>query len=120
MEPGDRDLHVSARLLSYADPGAHRYRYRLHGYDAEWVEVGAAGERVFSRLEPGGYRLEVQARNAEGLWSRSSGFSLRVLAPWWQRPWALSMWALLALCGVALAAIAYRRRLRERHAETLR
>jgi signal transduction histidine kinase/streptogramin lyase/ActR/RegA family two-component response regulator len=120
MEPDDRDLRVRARLLSYADPAAHRYRFRLHGYDADWLEVGATGERVFSRLEPGVYRLDVQARNAEGAWSRTRGFPLRVLAPWWQRPWALALWTSLALCVLALAAIAYRRRLRARHAEHLR
>ena len=120
MEPEDRDLRVRARLLSYADPATHRYRFRLHGYDAGWVEVGATGERVFSRLEPGGYRLDVQARNAEGTWSHTRGFPLRVLAPWWQRPWALALWTTLALCVVALAAVAYRRRLRARHAEHLR
>ena len=120
MEPEDRDLRVRARLLSYADPATHRYRFRLHGYDADWVEAGAAGERVFSRLEPGDYRLEVQARNAEGLWSRARGFPLQVLAPWWQRPWALSLWLLAAVLALALAALAYRRRLRERHAESLR
>ena len=120
MEPEDRDLRVRARLLSYADPATHRYRFRLHGYDADWVEAGASGERVFSRLEPGGYRLEVQARNADGLWSKARGFPLRVLAPWWQRPWALALWAALSLCALAASAFAYRRRLRERHAELLR
>jgi len=120
MEPSDRDLRVRARLLSYNDPATHRYRFRLGKYDADWVEVGASGERVFSRLEPGGYRLDIQARNADGLWSSTRGFPLRVLAPWWQRTWALGLWAGLSLCALALAAIAYRRRLRNRHAELLR
>ena len=39
LSPGDRDLHVGARLLSFADPASHRYRFRLHGYDAGWVDV---------------------------------------------------------------------------------
>jgi len=120
MEPEDRDLRVRARLLSYADPAQHRYRFRLHGYDADWVEVGASGERSFSRLDPGGYRLEIQARNAEGLWSTARGFSLRVLAPWWQRPWALALWSALAIGLLVAAAFAYRRRVRARHAELLR
>ncbi|MEO8159827.1 MAG: two-component regulator propeller domain-containing protein [Arenimonas sp.] len=120
MAPEDRDLRVRARLLSFADPAAHRYRFRLRGYDADWVEVGATGERVFSRLEPGNYRLEVAASNADGAWSPQRGFPLRVLAPWWQRPWALALWALAALSLLWLVARAYRQRVRDRHAETLR
>ena len=58
---GDRDLRIVARLLSFADSASNTYRYRLAGYDPDWVEVGPAGERLFSRLAPGSYRLEVQA-----------------------------------------------------------
>lgn len=120
LGPDDRDLHVTARLLSFADPGAHRYRFWLHGYDADWVDVGALGEREFSRLEPGDYRMEIAASNAEGVWSPSRGFQLRVDAPWWRRPWALAVWGLALLLLLWLAAREYRLRLRNRHAEHLR
>jgi signal transduction histidine kinase/CheY-like chemotaxis protein/streptogramin lyase len=120
MEPDDRDLRVTARLMSFADPGAHRYRFRLHGYDAGWVAVGAQGERDFSRLEPGDYRLEVAASNADGQWSQARGFRLQVQAPWWRRSWALALWTLSGLLLLGLAARLYRQRLRQRHAEHLR
>jgi signal transduction histidine kinase/ActR/RegA family two-component response regulator/streptogramin lyase len=120
MGPQDRDLRIKARLLSFTDPSAHRYRFRLSNYDADWVEAGASGERVFSRLEPGNYRLQVAASNADGAWSPPRGFALQVLAPWWRRPWALALWAGVALSFSALAARGYRQRVRDRHAETLR
>ena len=120
MGPDDRDLHVTARLLSFADPGAHRYRFWLHGYDADWVAVGALGEREFSRLEPGSYRMEVAASDADGVWSPSRGFRLEVEAPWWRRSWALSLWGVSLLLLLWLAARQYRHRLRDRHAENLR
>ena len=41
----DRDLRVVARLLSFTDAHAHRYRFRLEGYDPGWVETGAQGWR---------------------------------------------------------------------------
>ncbi len=120
LGPEDRDLRVSARLLSFVDPTAHRYRYWLHGYDSDWVDVGATGERVFSRLEPGDYRLEVRAANADGLWSQSRGFALTVIPPWWQTIWARTLWVLIALMLVLLVAWRYRAHLRLRHAEQLR
>jgi ligand-binding sensor domain-containing protein/CheY-like chemotaxis protein len=120
LAPDDRDLHVTARLLSFVDPGAHRYRFWLHGYDADWVEVGALGERDFSRLDPGSYRMDVTASNAEGIWSPARHFQLDVQAPWWRRAWALALWALSSLLLLVAAARAYRQRLRDRHAENLR
>jgi signal transduction histidine kinase/ligand-binding sensor domain-containing protein/CheY-like chemotaxis protein len=120
LQPADRDLHVTARLLSFADPQAHRYRFWLHGYDPDWVEVGASGERVFSRLDAGSYRLQVIAANADGVWSAAQGFRLDVLPPWWRTLWARSGFVLIATLSLLLLALAYRARLRSRHAAILR
>lgn len=120
LAPNDRDLRVRARLLAFTDPTSHRYRFRLHGYDPDWVEVGAQGERVFSRLEPGSYRLDVIATDAEGQWSAPQGFQLVVLAPWWRTAWAKSLAAMLALVALWFAARRYRKRLRVRQDVALR
>ena len=120
LGPGDRDLHVGARLLSFADAAAHRYRFFLHGYDTHPVDVGASGQRDFSQLQPGNYRMEITAGNADGAWSAPVAFSLRVLAPWWQRPWAIALWIGSALGLAWILARAYRGRLRERTALQLR
>ena len=120
MQPQDRDLHVSARLLSFSDPGAHRYRFWLHGYDAGWVVVGTKGDRDFSRLEPGKYRMEIAASNADAVWSAPLQFQLRVLAPWWQRPYALAAWALLSVGLLVWSGWALRQRWRRRSAEQVR
>jgi len=120
LQPNDRDLHVTARLLSFADPEAHRYRFWLHGYDPDWVEAGASGERIFSRLDPGTYRLQVIAANADGLWSAPRGFRLTVLPPWWRTWSARGGFAIIAVLLLALIALAYRNQMRARHARQLR
>lgn len=118
--PGDRDLAVSARLLAYTNPGAHRYRFWLHGYDTGWVETGAQGERVFSSLEPGGYRLVVSATGTSGEWSAPKSFGIVVHAPWWRTAWARSLALLLVVAVLWGLAFAYRARLREKQANALR
>ena len=120
MLPDDRELRVTARLLSFSDPGAHRYRFRLHGFDADWVLVGRQGERNFSTLEPGDYRLEIAASDAEGAWSAPLHYRLRVLAPWWKQAWARALAAAGLLVLLVVLARDYRRRLRGRHARQLR
>lgn len=112
----DRDLHVVARLLSFTDAHAHRYRFRLDGYDPQWVEPDSGGERTFPRLAPGSYRLDVQARTADGDWTPLQQLDFRVRPPWWRTAWAL---AALALAGVTLVvsiARGYRLRLKRRNA----
>ena len=119
MAPGDRDLRIVARVMSFADPALHRYRFRLHGFDPDWVLQDARGERVFSSLPPGTYRLEVQGANADGAWSPSRRIEVEVLAPWWQRGWAFALYALAVAGVVAWGVRLDRRRARRRHAYQL-
>lgn len=115
MLPGDRDLRVVARVMSFVDPSAHRYRSRLRGYDPDWVMQGERGERVFSSLPPGDYRLEIQGANADGVWSATQRIALVVEAPWWRRWWALLLYAFVASGLVWWLAYLDRMRLKRRH-----
>ena len=112
----DRDVRVVARLLSFTDAHAHRYRFRLEGYDPGWVETGAQGERVFARLAPGPYRLHIQARSADHAWTPVQVLQLRVEPPWWQAPWAIAVFTILGALGALSLSYAYRKRLKRRHA----
>ncbi len=116
---GDRDLRIVARLLSFADSASNSYRYRLAGYDPDWVEVGPAGERLFSRLPPGSYRLEVQARSADHVWSRVQTLEFHVQPPWWRSLSGLLVLTSIALLLTSWFAWLYRRRLQRRHAYQL-
>ncbi len=116
LGPDDRDLRIAARLLSYTDPKANRYRFWLHGYDAKWMEQGTNGERVFSRLDPGHYKLAVEATNADGVWSMPQELAISVHPPWWKTGVANVVYVALALMGLLLLAWLYRRRLKRRHA----
>ncbi|MCW5581421.1 MAG: response regulator [Luteimonas sp.] len=112
----DRDLRVAARLLSFTDAHGHRYRYRLNGYDGDWVEVDAGGERLFPRLPYGNYRLEVQARTADDDWTDGQTLEFRVAKPWWLSAWAIAALVVVVLLLLWWIAHAYRMRLKRRHA----
>lgn len=116
IEHDDRDLRIVARLLSFSDARNNVYRFRLQGYDPQWVSVDSAGERVFSQLEPGEYKLLVSARAADHVWSLPQTISFTVAPPWWQTWGAIAGFAGLALLLVWWWADAYRRRLKRRHA----
>ena len=115
MRPGDRDLRVVARVMSFADPAAYRYRFRLRGYDPDWVDQGEQGERVFSSLPPGHYILEMQGANADGVWSPTRQVEIQVQAPWWRRWWALICYVVAVAMLMWWIAYLYRLRLKRRH-----
>ncbi|MEO8000902.1 MAG: two-component regulator propeller domain-containing protein [Arenimonas sp.] len=120
LQPNDRDLTISLRLLSFADAPTHRYRFLLNGYDRDWVDTGASGERVFSSLPAGNYQLEAKAADAEGRWSVPLKLKLVVHPPWWKTGWAQMLWILI-FCAIVLGmALFYRNRLQLLNDQRLR
>ncbi|WP_045049955.1 triple tyrosine motif-containing protein, partial [Rouxiella chamberiensis] len=66
--PGGRRLTVSYVGLSYLMSDRIRYRTRLDGLDAGWVERGPQRSVEFVGLPPGDYTLHVAAAHPSGSW----------------------------------------------------
>lgn len=84
-----------------------RYRYRLHGYDQDWVGATDGNEAVYTGLPPGSYQLEVQAMAMPVDWSRSdrvgsTRMDIEVVPALWQRPWVRALLAVGVVVAIAL------------------
>lgn len=107
LQPRANRLAIGYAGMSFRALDKLRYRYRLHGYDQDWVSASADSEAVYTRLPPGSYQLEVQAMAMPVDWSRSerigsARMDITVVPALWQRPWVR---ALLALGVVAVVAL---------------
>lgn len=112
----DRELGVQARVFSYVDPEANRYRFRLRGLDSNWVDVDSRGEREFAGLGAGDYTLDVMATGADGAWGHlEAPLQIHVEAPPWARWWARLAYAAGLALAVCLVLWVWRRRLAQRH-----
>ncbi|WP_245156373.1 hybrid sensor histidine kinase/response regulator [Agrilutibacter solisilvae] len=112
----DRDLRITARLLDFDETPQHLYRFQLVGHDRGWVAPTASGERVFSRLPAGRYRLEITARTADSPWSPPLVVRFAVASPWWWTWWSIASYIVAGLLVLAAVARAWRTRVRRRHA----
>ncbi len=112
----DRDLRVIARASSFVNPAGNRFRFRLDGFDTDWVDVGPHGEREFAGLGAGDYTLRVTAAAPGGAWGAlAAPLAIHVDAPPWTRWWAWLAYAVAAVALAATAGLAWRRRLAQRH-----
>ncbi|MBA3928181.1 MAG: GGDEF domain-containing protein [Xanthomonas sp.] len=114
--------------LNQRAPERLRYRYRMVGFDRDWIETdnGIAHDAVYTNLPAGKLRFEVQVMNAPADWSKQDGVVTRTMdldkaAPWWLRAWAVAIYVvLLGLVGWAVLLLAMRRhRHRQRRLEAL-
>ncbi len=116
----ERMLTLEFAALDFTAPEKNQYRYRLLGFDPEWIDLGTRRRVTYTNLEGGNYRFEVQAANNDGVWNRT-GLTLGLVAhpaPW-ATPWAYATYAGLAGAAIWLYLGAQLRK-RERAAELAR
>ena len=108
IAPGQADLEIQYTGLSFIKPEQMRFRYKLEGLDAAWVEAGTRRAAYYSHLPPGDYTFLVTAANSDGIWNAQAA-SLRVIViPPFYRTWWFITVSGLVVAGTAL--LAYERR----------
>lgn len=87
--------------LNYVNPSRNRYRYKLEGFDAEWVEAGDRNFATYTNLDAGSYVFRVTACNNDGLWNREGiALQLMITPPPWKSWWAYTLYSGGALSSV--------------------
>ncbi|HEX2854060.1 MAG TPA: response regulator [Opitutaceae bacterium] len=100
IPPGRGELAIHYTALSLVDHSRVRFKYRLVGFDSDWVDAGRRREAHYGGLPPGTYRFEVIACNNEGVWNTVGAFrEIAILPHFYQQPvfWTLSGAALATL-----------------------
>lgn len=114
LAAGTQRIELQFAGLSFRTAQRIRYRYRLLGFDRDWVERGNQSHAEFTNLPPGDYVFQVAAAHPKGGWSPvEATISFRIAPFFWQRP----VFWLLAVVGVLALLYAFSRwRLRQMHA----
>ena len=85
IPPGKQRLSLKFTALSFIEPEAVHFRYRLAPLETGWVEGGTKRAVDYSYVPPGKYEFTVIACNNDGLWN-NSGDTIRVIVQphFWQ------------------------------------
>ncbi len=99
LPPGTLRLEIHYTGLSLRSPGAVRFKRKLEGFDADWVDAGAKRVADYTNLPHGRYRFDVLAANDDGLWSPQAARVEFEIAPrlhetLWFRALAVAFFAL--------------------------
>lgn len=116
LQPDETDWSVSFSTMDFLGPETTRYQYRLVGLSDQWLNLARGQHSVsFTHMPSGRYNLEVRAQKASGLnFGPPTVLPVTVLAPWWQRTWALIVYALLVVAIALVMGLRFRRNLAER------
>jgi len=111
LPAGSERLEFRYAGLSFVAPEKIRFKYRLEGYDKDWIDAGTSRVASYTSIPPGSYTFRVIASNNDGVWNEQGAALAFAIKPhFYQTKW---FYAALA-GGVALLAWgAYRLRLRQ-------
>jgi signal transduction histidine kinase/ligand-binding sensor domain-containing protein len=85
IPPDKQRLSLKFTALSFIEPEAVRFRYRLAPLETGWVEGGTQRAVDYSYIPPGKYEFTVIACNNEGLWNNTGDTIHVIVQPqFWQ------------------------------------
>ncbi|MCC7373406.1 MAG: hypothetical protein IT581_02030 [Verrucomicrobiales bacterium] len=114
-----RNLEIRYTAISFNAPERIRFKYRLVGFDPDWVAAGTRRTAYYSELRPGSYRFEVIGCNSDGDWNdQPAAIEVRVLPAFWQTD-GFRVAAGLAALAIVVVVVRFlsQRRLRQRLAD---
>lgn len=98
LPPRTARLQIDYTALELTSPQKIRFRYRLEGFDADWIDAGSRRQALYTHLPPRKYRFHVVASHSDGSWNEPGAvwdFSIRPM--FYQTSW------FVALCVLALS-----------------
>lgn len=85
----DRFVTFQFSVLDFTDAEKNQFRYKLEGFDNDWIENGTRNTATYTNLPPGNFVFRAQGANSSGIWNREGiTLDLGVLPAPWNSWWA--------------------------------
>jgi AraC-like DNA-binding protein len=113
ISPGTRRLEFHYTAASFAAPKKIKFKYKLEGFDKEWMDAGSSAGRVagYTNIPPGTYCFRVIACNNDGLWNeKGASFYFKLNPFFYQTSW---FYGLCILAVLALGSVFHRLRVKQ-------
>jgi ligand-binding sensor domain-containing protein/signal transduction histidine kinase len=109
VQPDQSRLAFHYTVPAFIAPKRVRFRYRLEGFDRDWIHAGDRRVAEYTNIPPGNYRFRVEAGDGETQWmSMATPIDVRRLPAIYQTPWFVAACALLL---ISMAWLAHQRRM---------
>ncbi|MES2647964.1 MAG: two-component regulator propeller domain-containing protein [Bacteroidota bacterium] len=87
--------------LDFTYPEKNLYRYKLEGFDKEWINSGNTYSANYTNLDPGTYTFKVKGSNNDEVWNENeTSVKVIILPPWYMTWWFRTLMALAVVSAV--------------------
>jgi signal transduction histidine kinase/ligand-binding sensor domain-containing protein len=104
---GEAEIHYAA--LSFLAPEKLRFKYRMEGFDKDWVDAGGRRFAYYANLPPGRYQFRVIAGDVDGAWNETGAAFTFYFNPRFYQTWVFLI--AVAVSVILLTGLFYRLRM---------
>jgi ligand-binding sensor domain-containing protein/signal transduction histidine kinase len=94
-------IEIQYGAIDLSAPEKVRFRYRLEGYDRDWIEAGKRRMAYYTNLRPGPYRFHVKAADKHGRWHDHGAVFEFAVAPYLHQTWFFMGVCALVVIGLS-------------------
>ncbi len=88
LDHTQKDISFDFVALDYIFPQKNQYKYRLIGFDKDWVDIKFQRYATYTNLPPGDYVFKVIGSNNDEVWNEEGAEISVIIEPAiWQRTW---------------------------------
>jgi ligand-binding sensor domain-containing protein/two-component sensor histidine kinase len=112
LDHNDRSIDFEFSTMDMSGSGRSQYRYKLEGFDEDWIESGNRNNATYTNLPSGDFVFRAIGANSDGVWNYE-GISLpiKVLPAPWLTWWALSVYGAVIFALLTLMKRYYETRI---------
>jgi len=104
------ELLIGFSYLNFYFPERNQYKYKLEGYDQDWVFNGTKNEVKYTNLDPGVYVFKVMGANRDRVWNENyASVVINISPPFWKTLWFVIL-EILFVIGAVVLIFNYRNR----------
>lgn len=102
--------------MDFTNPSVNRFRFKLEGFDEDWIENGTQNQATYTNLDPGNYVFKVLGTNSDGMWNTTPAVLHIYIKPPYYMTWWFKLLVLFGLTGLSVYSVYWisSRRLRRR------
>lgn len=98
LSHNQNSISVGFTMIDFCPNPRVRYRYRMEGFDNQWVESGHVHKATYNNLPPGDYTLEIQATSGNDNYVlAANSMHIVVRSAWWLTWWAKTFYFFVIL-----------------------
>lgn len=94
-------LIISYELIDHLNPGNNKVRYKLEGWDKDWITDDKQNfKALYSHLDPGIYTFRIEGSNGFNKNTAVLTIPIEIIPPFWQTWWFITVIIIALLAGI--------------------